>query len=513
MLQKIIEKILRAKVYDVAVETPLDPAPTLSARFGNAIYLKREDLQPVFSFKLRGAYNKMALLDERQRAAGVIAASAGNHAQGVAFSAQYLGIDAMIVMPTTTPEIKVQAVRARGAEIILYGDSYDDAYGHALQLAEKGDLVFIHPYDDTDVIAGQGTIGMEILRQITADIHAVFVPVGGGGLIAGIAAYIKFVRPEIKVIGVEPDDADCLNRALQARRRVTLRQVGLFADGVAVRQTGKQPWRLARQCVDQVVCVNTDEICAAIKDIFDDTRSVAEPAGALAAAGLKKYIEQTGVTGQTLIAVESGANINFDRLRYVAERTQVGEHREILLAVTIPERRGSFLRFCQTLGSRSITEFNYRYFDKAAAQIFVGVSSSAAHIDRTGLIELLRGRGFAVTDMTENVLAKEHIRYMVGGHAPGLPGEVVYSLEFPERPGALLKFLTTLGGRWNISLFHYRNHGAAFGKVLIGLQIAREERRLFRQSLDDLGFSYREESANPAYRLFAGGKQQDAGQN
>ena len=481
MLQKTIEKILRARVYDVAVETPLDHAPHLSARLGNSVYLKREDLQPVFSFKLRGAYNKMALLDQRQKAAGVIAASAGNHAQGVAFSAQHLGIDALIVMPTTTPEIKVRAVQARGAEIVLFGDSYDEACGHALQLAEKGDLTFIHPYDDVDVIAG-------------------------------IAAYIKFVRPEIRVIGVEPDDADCLNRALQARRRVTIRQVGLFADGVAVKQIGREPWRLARQCVDEVICVNTDEICAAIKDIFDDTRSVAEPAGALAVAGLKKYSEGSVVSGATLVAVESGANINFDRLRYVAERAEVGEHREILLAVTIPERRGSFLQFCQALGSRNVTEFNYRYFDRAAAQIFVGVSSSASRTDRAELIALLRGKGFAVTDMTENDLAKEHVRYMVGGHAPGLLGEVVYSLEFPERPGALLKFLTTMGGRWNISLFHYRNHGAAFGKVLIGLQIAREEHRLFRRNLDDLGFTYREESANPAYRLFAGGNEQDAGE-
>lgn len=467
MLQKTIEKILRARVYDVAVETPLDHAPNLSARLGNSVYLKREDLQPVFSFKLRGAYNKMALLDQRQKAAGVIAASAGNHA--------------LIVMPTTTPEIKVRAVQARGAEIVLFGDSYDEACGHALQLAEKGDLTFIHPYDDVDVIAG-------------------------------IAAYIKFVRPEIRVIGVEPDDADCLNRALQARRRVTIRQVGLFADGVAVKQIGREPWRLARQCVDEVICVNTDEICAAIKDIFDDTRSVAEPAGALAVAGLKKYSEGSVVSGATLVAVESGANINFDRLRYVAERAEVGEHREILLAVTIPERRGSFLQFCQALGSRNVTEFNYRYFDRAAAQIFVGVSSSASRTDRAELIALLRGKGFAVTDMTENDLAKEHVRYMVGGHAPGLLGEVVYSLEFPERPGALLKFLTTMGGRWNISLFHYRNHGAAFGKVLIGLQIAREEHRLFRRNLDDLGFTYREESANPAYRLFAGGNEQDAGE-
>lgn len=505
MPQKYIEKILRAKVYDVAIETPLDFAPSLSERLANSVYLKREDLQPVFSFKLRGAYNKMSLLDEQSRAKGVIAASAGNHAQGVALSAKKLGIKALIVMPKTTPEIKVKSVKARGAKIVLFGDSYDEAYAHAKELAAQKDMVFIHPYDDPDVIAGQGTVAMEILRQQTGNLDAIFVPVGGGGLIAGVAAYVKFVRPEIKIIGVEPDDADCLNRALKAKRRVIIKQVGLFADGVAVKQIGEEPFRLAQSYVDEVITVNTDEICAAIKDIFDDTRSIAEPAGALAVAGLKKYVEREQVTGQTLVAIDSGANINFDRLRYVAERAQVGEYREILLAVSIPEIPGSFLKFCKMLGGRSITEFNYRYFDQSRAQVFVGISSSGLESDRATVIEQLQEQGFQVTDMSANELAKEHIRYMVGGHAPCELNEVVYSIQFPERPGALLRFLTALGGRWNISLFHYRNHGAAFGKVLMGLQMTKAERKAFQQCLDDLGFSYAEETENPAYRLFSGG--------
>jgi threonine dehydratase len=365
-------------------------------------------------------------------------------------------------------------------------------------------MVFIHPYDDPDVIAGQGTVGMEILRQQTGDLEAIFVPVGGGGLIAGIAVYVKFVRPDIKIIGVEPDDADCLNRAMKANRRVIIKQVGLFADGVAVKQVGKEPFHLAHRFVDEVIAVNTDEICAAIKDIFDDTRSVAEPAGALAVAGLKKYVEREKISGKTLVAIDSGANINFDRLRYVAERAQVGEYREILLAVSIPEIPGSFLRFCSMLGNRSITEFNYRYFDPARAQVFVGISSSGLESDRAELIQQLQDKGFEVTDMTTNELAKEHVRYMVGGNAPCELNEVVYSLQFPERPGALLKFLSALGGRWNISLFHYRNHGAAFGKVLMGLQMPKSERKAFQRCLDDLGFAYQEETENPAYRLFSG---------
>ncbi|MGZ8242803.1 threonine ammonia-lyase, biosynthetic [Methylomagnum sp.] len=504
MLHKYIERILRARVYDVAIETPLDFAPGLSRRFNNSILIKREDLQPVFSFKLRGAYNKIAGLSDAARRAGVIAASAGNHAQGVALSARQLGIRALIVMPCTTPGIKVDAVRNLGGETVLHGDSYDDAYEHALKLAEEQQLTFVHPYDDPEVIAGQGTVGMEILRQHQGGIHAIFAPVGGGGLIAGIAAYVKFVRPDIKIIGVEPDDADCLNRALRAGRRTMLKQVGLFADGVAVRQVGKEPFHIAHQYVDEVVTVSTDEICAAIKDIFDDTRSIAEPAGALGVAGAKKYAETTGIENQYLIAIESGANVNFDRLRHVAERAQVGERGELLMAVTTPERPGSFLEFCRVLGRRGVTEFNYRYSDDSAAHLFVGVRIGGGGKDGEALLEELRGRGYQVLNLAGNELAVEHIRYMVGGHAPKLLNEVVYSFEFPERPGALLNFLEAMSGRWNISLFHYRNHGAAFGRVLMGIQVPRQERKVFRQFLETVGFAYREETHNPAYRLFAG---------
>ncbi len=505
MIHKYIEKILRAKVYDVAIETPLDFARLLSKRLENKVFLKREDLQPVFSFKLRGAYNKIASLTEQQRAKGVIAASAGNHAQGVALSAKKLGIKALIVMPKTTPEIKVEAVKGWGAKTILFGDSYDDALAHAKEIEKQKGMIFVHPYDDPEVIAGQGTIAMEILRQHTATIDAIFVPVGGGGLIAGIAAYIKFVSPATKVIGVEPDDADCLNRALKAKRRVKIKQVGLFADGVAVKQVGREPFKLAEKYVDEVVTVSIDEICAAIKDIFDDTRAVAEPAGALAVAGLKKYVEHSQIKNQTLIAIESGANVNFDRLRYVAERTLVGEHKEILLAVTVPEIPGSFLKFCKLLGKRNVTEFNYRYFDNNIAQVFVGISCSGKQEDRDGLVAQLEGEGFSVIDMTLNELAKDHIRYMVGGHAPQELGEIVYSIQFPERPGALLKFLASLGSRWNISMFHYRNHGAAFGKVLMGIQMPKSERKDFQKRLDELGFEYKEETTNPAYKVFVGG--------
>lgn len=506
-MHKYIERILRARVYDVARETPLDHARLLSRRLENDVYLKREDLQPVFSFKLRGAYNKIVQLDPALRQRGVIAASAGNHAQGVALSAQKLGIPAIIVMPCTTPEIKVRAVAGYGAEIVLHGDAYDDAYTHAKAIAEEKNMAFVHPYDDADVIAGQGTIAMEILRQCPSSPHAIFVPVGGGGLIAGIASYVKFVHPHTKVIGVEPEDSDCLTRALKAKRRVTLRQVGLFADGVAVKQVGNEPFHIALQCVDDMVTVSTDEICAAIKDIFDDTRSVAEPAGALGIAGLKKYVSQNGIKGQSLVAIDSGANMNFDRLRHVAERTQVGEHKEMLLAVTIPEIPGSFLKFCQLLGRRSITEFNYRYFDPKHAHVFVGVELRNGQNDREELSKLLQFHGFPLTDLTNNDLAKEHIRYMVGGHAPRLLNEQVYSFEFPERPGALLEFLSAMQGRWNISLFHYRNHGAAYGRVLMGIQVARNERKVFKEFLEHSGFNYQEETANPAYRLFAGGEE------
>jgi len=507
MIQQYIEKILRAKVYDVAVETPLDFARSLSSRLNNKVYLKREDLQPVFSFKLRGAYNKIVSLTEQERSQGVIAASAGNHAQGVALSAQKLGIKALIVMPKTTPEIKVKAVKAWGAKIVLFGDSYDDACIHAKELAEEKGMTFVHPYDDPEVIAGQGTIGMEILRQKTGEIDAIFVPVGGGGLIAGISVYVKFVSPETKIIGVEPDDADSLNHALKADKRITIKQVGLFADGVAVKQVGREPFKLAQKFVDEVITVSTDEICAAIKDIFDDTRSVAEPAGALALAGLKKYVEQRGASGQTLIAIESGANVNFDRLGYVAERTLVGEHKEILLAVTVPEVPGSFLKFCKALRKRNITEFNHRFFDNKMAQVFVGISCTGKQEDRDDLIASLESKGFSVIDMTLNELAKDHVRYMVGGHAQQALGEVTYSIQFPERPGALLKFLTSLGSRWNISMFHYRNHGAAFGKVLMGVQMPKSEREEFQQRLEEVGFEYIEETNNLAYKLFVGGSE------
>jgi len=504
MPQKYIKKILRAKVYDVAQETPLDYAHSLSKRSQNAVYFKREDLQPVYSFKIRGAYNKISLLSEQEKQYGVIAASAGNHAQGVALSARNLGIKALIVMPKTTPEIKVNSVRALGAEVVLIGDAFDDAYTHAKILAKTEQMTFIHPYDDVDVIAGQGTVAMEILRQKTGTIDAIFVPVGGGGLISGIAVYAKFVRPDIKIIGVEPNDSDCLNQALKANKRVSLKQVGLFADGVAVKQIGKEPFRLARLYVDEVITVSTDEICAAIKDIFEDTRSVSEPAGALAVAGLKKYAEREQLIDKTLVAIESGANINFDRLRYVAERTQVGEQREILLAVSIPEQAGSFLKFCKLLGGRHITEFNYRYFNPEEAQIFVGISSNGIKGDKQGIIEKLQDENFSVTDMTQNELAKEHIRYMVGGHTPNAIEEVIYSLEFPERPSALLRFLTSLGSQWNISLFHYRNHGAAFGKVVVGLQIKDTEKHALQLCFEALGFLYSEETENPAYQLFSG---------
>ena len=505
MPQSYIERILRAQVYDVARETPLVQAGRLSRRLDNRVWLKREDLQPVFSFKLRGAYNRIRGLTDRERERGVIAASAGNHAQGVALSAQRLGIRALIVMPKTTPTIKIDSVRSLGARAVLFGDSYDEAYEHSLELARERGMTFIHPFDDPEVIAGQGTIGMEILRQHPGPPDAIFVPVGGGGLIAGIAAYVKYVFPGVKMIGVEPEDAPTLFRALEAGRRVTLKQVGIFADGVAVRQIGRETFRVAREVVDEVILASTDEICAAIKDVFDDTRTMAEPAGALAVAGLKKYVAREGITGSSLIAIESGANINFDRLRHVAERAELGEQREALLAVQIPEQPGSFLRFCRVLGHRSVTEFNYRYADSERAHVFVGVELNEGERERHELIRALEQKGYPVVDLTDNEIAKLHIRYMVGGHAPGVENENLIRFQFPERPGALVAFLSAMGRRWNISLFHYRNHGAAYGRVLMGIQIDTGEKREFRRFLKDLGYPWQEETGNPAYRLFACG--------
>ena len=505
MLDNYLKKILNSHVYDVAIESPLDYARNLSARLGNHIWLKREDLQPVFSFKLRGAYNKIAGLSDAECANGIIAASAGNHAQGVALAARHRKLKSLIVMPRTTPGIKVAAVQSLGGKTLLHGDTYDEAYAQALALAEERGMVFIHPYDDPEVIAGQGTIAMELLQQHRDPLTAVFVPVGGGGLVAGIAAYIKALRPEVKIIGVEPDDAPSLHEALRRKRRVVLDQVGIFADGVAVRQVGKEPWRIARQHVDEVILVSTDEICAATKDIFDDTRAMVEPAGALAVAAIKKYVERGAAQGETLVAVNSGANINFDRLRHVAERAELGERREALLAVTIPEQPGSFLRFCRTLGKRGITEFNYRYADAAAARVFAGVQLSGGDDERREIIEMLRRENYPVVDMTDNEMAKTHIRFMVGGHAQDIRDEVLYRFEFPERPGALLKFLSSMGRGWNISLFHYRNHGAAYGRVLVGIQVPAEDKKRFRAFLDELGYTFFEEQDNPAYSLFLGG--------
>jgi threonine dehydratase len=505
MPQTYVKKILESRVYDVARETPIDHARLLSERFRNRILLKREDLQPVFSFKLRGAYNKMCQLSEAERERGVIAASAGNHAQGLAYSAHRMGVKATIVMPRTTPAIKVDAVRSHGARVVLHGDTFDEAAAHAQVLVEDKGLVYVHPYDDPDVIAGQGTVGMEIVRQHPDPIEAVFVPVGGGGLLAGIAAYLKYVRPEIKLIGVEPEDAACLAAAMEKRRRVRLPEVGLFADGVAVAQIGKETFRVIRDTVDEVVTASTDEMCAAIKDIFEDTRSIAEPAGALALAGLKKYVEQHGLEDKTLLAIASGANTNFDRLRYISERTEIGEKREIVLSVCIPEKPGSFKTFCNDLGRRSITEFNYRYSDEREAHIFVGLKIAEGAESAAEVIAPLREKGYPVTDLTDNELAKLHVRHMVGGPKPGsVEHEMVFRVEFPERPGALLNFLTRLGQRWNISMFHYRSHGAAYGRVLVGLQVHPSERKAVLEALDSVHYRFQEETDNPAYDLYLG---------
>ena len=513
MPRDYVTEILKARVYDVARETPLELAPKLSERLGCEVWLKREDLQPVFSFKLRGAYNKLASLTVEERSRGVIASSAGNHAQGVALSARRLGVRAVIVMPETAPGIKVEAVKRLGAEVVLEGESYDDAKERAEALAAEHGLVVIPPFDDVQVIAGQGTVAMEIVRQHGDPFDAIFVEVGGGGLIAGISAYIKALWPQTRIVGVEPYDAPTMYTALAAGKRVTLDHVGSFADGVAVKQIGVETFRVARECVDDVILVTTDEICAAVKDIFEDTRSIAEPAGALAVAGLKRYVEDrsessrnrrsAGTSGRPYAAVVSGANVNFDRLRHIAERAELGEQRESLFAVTIPERAGSLRRFCELIGTRSITEFNYRYADDSDAHIFAGVEIHDSDDDKQALIETLKTNGYPVLDLSDNEMAKLHVRYMVGGHAPRALDEVLYRFDFPERPGALMHFLTRMGRKpWNISMFHYRNHGAAYGRVLVGLQVPQGERGDFQAFLDEVGYEYREETGNPAYRLF-----------
>ena len=498
-----LQKILTARVYDVAIESPLDPAPKLSARIGNRVLLKREDQQPVFSFKLRGAYNKMVQLTDAQLRSGVIAASAGNHAQGVALAAQRLQCEATIVMPVTTPHIKIEAVRARGANVILHGDSYSDAYEHALALAGERDLTVVHPYDDPDVIAGQGTIGVEILRQHPDPLTAIYVAVGGGGVISGIAAYVKRVRPEIRVIGVEPVDSAAMTRSVAAGRRVKLAHVGLFADGVAVKQVGRETFRLVRQFVDEMVTVDTDAICAAIKDVYEDTRSILEPAGALAIAGLKLHAANKGWQDKTLVALASGANMNFDRLRFVAERAELGEQREAVIAVTIPEQPGSFRDFLSRVGHRNITEFNYRYGGPGQARIFVGIEVAGPR-DTAEILRELHRRGIEAYDLTNNEMAKLHIRHLVGGHAPEVQNEILYRFEFPERPGALMNFLNSMSGGWNVSLFHYRNHGADYGRVLVGMQVPASDKDSFAYFLRSLGYGYVDETANVAYRLFLG---------
>ena len=505
-----LEKVLNAQVYDVAIETPLDLAGNLSARVGNRILLKREDLQPVFSFKLRGAYNKIASLSAEKLKRGVICASAGNHAQGVALSAAKVGCRAVIVMPTSTPGIKIEAVKRRGGEVVLHGDSYDEAYAHALELEKSEKLTFVHPFDDPEVIAGQGTIAMEILRQHSrhnGPIHAIFCCVGGGGLIAGVAAYIKRLRPEIRIIGVEAKDADAMAQSLAKGHRVRLQQVGLFADGAAVKFVGEETFRLCKEYVDEMILVDTDAICAAIKDVFEDTRSILEPAGALAVAGAKEYARQHKLKDKNLIAISSGANMNFDRLRFVAERAEVGERREAVLAVTLPEKPGAYKKFLSLIGKRNVTEFNYRYHTASEAHVYVGIQV-ADRKESLKLLDSLQKHGYPTLDLTDDEMAKNHVRHMVGGHAPAVcekgMKELIYRFEFPERPGALMNFLTQMSAGWNISLFHYRNHGADYGRVLVGMQVPPDEMSEFRVFLKNLGYAHWDESANPAYRLFLG---------
>jgi len=496
-----LQRILNARVYDVAIESPLEMARKLSGRLNNRVWLKREDTQPVFSFKLRGAYNKMARLSPEELQRGVVCASAGNHAQGVALSAQRLGCRAVVVMPVTSPRLKSDAVRSLGAEVVLHGDSYSDAYAHAIGLEQQHGYVFVHPFDDPDVIAGQGTVGMEILRQHQHPLHAIFVAIGGGGLISGVAAYVKAVRPEIKVIGVQMADSDCMIQSVEAGRQLTLDDVGLFSDGTAVKRVGEETFRITQALVDDFVTVDTDSACAAIKDAFEDTRSILEPAGALGIAGLKKYAAEQGLTGQNLVAITCGANMNFDRLRFVAERAEAGEGREALFAVTIPEQRGSLKRLCELVGQRSVTEFSYRISDQNDAHVLIGLATN----DR-GESELIRAafsaQGFETLDLVDDDLAKEHVRYMVGGRSRLAANERLYRFEFPERPGALMRFLSRMHPDWNISLFHYRNQGADYGRVLVGMQVIEEERAALRNFFDTLGYRCVDETDNRAYHLF-----------
>ncbi len=497
-----LRRIQNSAVYDVAVESPLHYARNLSARLNNRIWLKREDLQPVFSFKLRGAYNKLAALADTDVANGVICSSAGNHAQGVALAAKCRDIRAVIVMPVTTPSIKVDSVRALGGEVRLHGDTYDDAYACARQLEEEEDLVFIHPFDDPDVIAGQGTIGMEILQQAEEDIDAIFVPIGGGGLIAGIATYVKTVKPDVRIVGVEPEDSSAMRDSLAAGAPIVLEHVGIFADGVAVRRVGDETFRLCQQYVDEIITVDTDETCAAIRDIFEDTRSIVEPAGGLSVAGAKKYIAANELQNRSFVTINCGANVNFDRLRHIAERAAVGEHTEMLLAVEIPEEPGSFRKFCEKIGRRGITEFNYRYSDTRNAHIFVGVQLSRGEQEQRELVEHLRSCGYKVEDLSHNEMAKLHVRHMVGGRSAGVANERLFRFEFPERPGALLDFLNAIGTQWNISLFHYRNHGSDYGRILAGIDVPAEETDELEAHLAELGYPHWEESDNPAYEMF-----------
>ena len=502
MPENILRKALSVPVYDVADETPYEKAPLISARMRNNIWLKREDLQPVFSFKLRGAYARMSLLSDTEKKQGVVAASAGNHAQGVALSANKQGVSATIFMPSTTPNIKVEAVKRLGSKVVLEGDAYDEAASAAKLYCQQNNATYIAPYDDENVIAGQGTIALELMRQ-GKNIDMIFVPVGGGGLIAGIASVMKQVSPETRIIGVEPEDAACMTRALEAGERVVLESVGIFADGVAVKQVGKEPFRIAQTCVDEMITVKTDEICAAVKDIFEDTRAIAEPAGALALAGLKKYVEEKSVSDLNMAVIVSGANMNFDRLRHISERTEIGEKKEALFAVTIDETPGSFKQFCELLGSRrSITEFNYRYGDDNKAIIFVGVRIEGGLAEKEQLIKQMDNAGYQFEDLSDNEVAKLHLRFMIGGKANGISDELLYRFQFPERPGALLEFLSQISAKWNISLFHYRNHGAAYGRILVGIQVPSNEQKSFEDYLSKLDYPFESEQDNVGYKLF-----------